>query len=107
MHEQSQGRVKIEGVSTISVQVNANRQPEVGAQSFQFIADADLLKKFEGKTVSGIQVTEATTHGMDPIVLRLKINFTDGSFLEVDRKSTRLTDHERKIVHLDLVYQAK
>ncbi len=90
----------------ISVQISANRQPEV-AQSFRFVADADLLKAFKGKTVGSVQVTEATTHGMDPIILRLKINFTDGSFLEVDRKSTRLTDHERKIVHLDLAYQAR
>lgn len=94
-------------MSTISVQVSINQQPEAAAQSFQFVADADLLKKFEGKTVSSMQVTEATSQGLEPIVLRLKINFTDGSFLEVDRKSTRLTGHDRKIVHLDLAYQAK
>jgi len=76
-------------------------------QSFQFTADGDLLKKFRGKTVQNIQITEATSPGMEPLILRLKISFTDGSFLEVDRKSTRLTDQSRKIVHLDLAYHAK
>lgn len=90
----------------ISVQLNPQLAEPVG-QSFQFVADADLLRDFTGKTVSNIQVTEAASLGMEPLVLRLKISFTDGSFLEVDRKSTRLPDKERKIVHLDLAYQAK
>ncbi len=76
-------------------------------QSFQFVADAELLKRFVGKTISDVQVTEVASQGMDPIVLRLKIDFTDGSFLEVDRKSTPLSDTDRKIFHLDLTYQAK
>lgn len=90
----------------ISVQFTPQDAPTT-LQSFQFVADADLLKQFVGKTVCDVQITEATSQGMEPIVLRLKISFTDGSFLEVDRKSTRLADSERKIVHLDLAYQAK
>lgn len=90
----------------ISIQFTPEHSPAT-LQSFQFVADADLLKQFVGKTVRDIQITEATSQGMEPIVLRLKISFTDGSFLEVDRKSTRLADSERKIVHLDLAYQAK
>lgn len=90
----------------ISVQFSAEQRTAM-MQSFQFIADADLLKQFVGKTVSDVQVTEVTAEGIQPIILRLKIGFADGSFLEVDRKSTRVTDSERKIVHLDLAYQAK
>lgn len=90
----------------ISVQVAPQQAPAL-LQSFQFVADADLLKQFVGKTVRDMQITEATSQGMEPIVLRLKVSFTDGSFLEVDRKSTRLADSDRKIVHLDLAYQAK
>lgn len=90
----------------ISVQFNPEHSPAT-LQSFQFVSDAELLKQFVGKTVRDVQITEATSQGMEPIVLRLKISFTDGSFLEVDRKSTRLADSERKIVHLDLAYQAK
>jgi hypothetical protein len=90
----------------ISVQFSTAQSPAT-LSSFQFVSDTDLLRQFTGKTVSDIQITEATSQGMDPIVLRLKISFTDGSFLEVDRKSTRLADSERKIVHLDLAYQAK
>ncbi|NLW17984.1 MAG: hypothetical protein GX033_10190, partial [Firmicutes bacterium] len=40
-------------------------------QSFQFVADAELLKRFVGKTISDVQVTEVASQGMDPIVLRL------------------------------------
>ncbi len=90
----------------ISVQVTPRRSL-APMQSFQFVADAELLKQFVGKTVSDVQITEVTSHCMDPVVLRLKISFSDGSFLEVDRKSTRLADSDRKIVHLDLAYQAK
>lgn len=90
----------------ISVQVTPQHWPTT-LQSFQFVADADQLKQFVGKTICDVQITEATSPAMDPIVLRLKISFTDGSFLEVDRKSTRLAESERKIVHLDLAYQAK
>lgn len=90
----------------ISVQFT-HEQSSATLQSFQFVADTDLLRQFTGKTVSDVQITEATSQGMDPIILRLKISFTDGSFLEVDRKSTRLANSERKVVHLDLAYQAK
>ena len=90
----------------ISVQVTPQHSP-AAMQSFRFVADADLLKQFVGKTVCDMQITEATSQGMEPIILRLKISFTDGSFLEVDRKSTRLANSDRKIVHLDLAYQAK
>ncbi len=92
---------------SISVQVSPEMQAATIIQSFQFVSDADLLKRFEGKTISGIQVTEATSQGIDPMVIRLKFSFTDGSFLEIDRKSTRLGDQDRKVVHLDLVYQAR
>lgn len=90
----------------ISVQVTP-RHSFAPWQSFRFVADAEQLKQFVGKTVSDVQITEVTSHGMDPVVLRLKISFSDGSFLEVDRKCTRLADSDRKIVHLDLAYQAK
>lgn len=96
------------GVLLISVQLTpTEQQPEMLVQAFQFVSDAERLKAFAGKTISNVQVTEATSNGMDPIILRLKISFTDGSFLEVDRKSTRLADQKRKLVHLDLIYQAK
>lgn len=93
---------------SISVQITQLQSESTTLiQSFQFVSDAELLKQFEGKTIATVQVTEASAQGMDPIVVRIKLSFTDGSFLEVDRKTTRLPEQERRIVHLDLAYQAK
>ncbi|MDP3057896.1 MAG: hypothetical protein Q8N36_00330 [bacterium] len=76
-------------------------------QQFQFITNRALTESFAGKTVKSIEVNEVTSSNLPPVALRVRIHFTDGSYLEVDRKSTELPVAKRKVLHLNLISQPK
>lgn len=85
----------------IATQYQAAKAPQ-----FRFNTNSDLTKEFSGKTVKSMEINEVESHSLAPVALRLRIHFTDGSYLEVDRKTTDLPDLQRKVMHLNLVWQS-
>ncbi|MDP3486696.1 MAG: hypothetical protein Q8S19_02040 [Bacillota bacterium] len=73
---------------------------------FQFNTNCVLSENFGGKIVQTIEVCEVASPDLPPVALRMRIHFTDGSYLEVDRKSTELPAVKRKVLHLNLVWQS-
>lgn len=82
-------------------QVETSKGPQ-----FQFNTNRELSDNFGGKTVRTIEVCEVASPDLSPVALRMRIHFTDGSYLEVDRKSTELPSVKRKVLHLNLVWQS-
>jgi len=76
------------------------------SQQFQFSTNKQLLKSFSGKTVESMEVCEVASTDLAPVALRLRILFSDGSYLEVDRKSTEIPGVRRKVLHLNVVSQS-
>lgn len=93
-------------MNLISVQFLHQVESPRGPQ-FQFNTNRELSENFGGKTVKTIEVSEVASPDLSPVALRMRIHFTDGSYLEVDRKSTELPVAKRKVLHLNLVWQTK
>ncbi|HSL93385.1 MAG TPA: hypothetical protein VK905_02150 [Bacillota bacterium] len=84
----------------IATQYQAARAPQ-----FRFNTNSDLTKQFSGKTVKSMEINEVESTDLSPVALRLRIHFTDGSYLEVDRKTTDIPEVQRKVMHLNLLWQ--
>ena len=84
----------------IATQYQAARAPQ-----FRFNTNGNLTKEFSGKTVKSMEINEVESTDLSPVALRLRIHFTDGSYLEVDRKTTDIPEVQRKVMHLNLVWQ--
>lgn len=84
----------------IATQYQAARAPQ-----FRFNTNSDLTKQFSGKTVKSMEINEVESADLSPVALRLRIHFTDGSYLEVDRKTSDIPEVQRKVMHLNLVWQ--
>jgi len=93
-------------VNLISVQMLQRHVDMSKGPQFQFKTNRELSEDFGGKTVQTIEVCEVASPDLLPVPLRLRIHFTDGSYLEVDRKSTELPTVKRKVLHLNLVWQS-
>ena len=85
----------------IATQFQAAQVPQ-----FKFSTNGTLNEMFSGKTVKSMEVSEVQAGELTPMALRLRIHFTDGSYLEVDRKATELPNNQRKVMHLNLVCQS-
>ena len=85
----------------IATQYQAARAPQ-----FRFNTNSDLTNKFSGKTVQSMEINEVESTDLSPVALRLRIHFTDGSYLEVDRKTTDIPEIHKKVMHLNLVWQS-
>ncbi|MBT9134499.1 MAG: hypothetical protein DDT38_01234 [Firmicutes bacterium] len=92
-------------VSSISAQILQHAE-EIEGQQFQFRHNHELSAILSGKTVHAVEVCEVASKDLSPVALRLCIRFTDGSRLEVDRRSTALPRAKRKVLHLDLAWQS-
>jgi len=79
---------------------------EVKGPQFEFRHNRELTATLSGKTVQAVEVCEVACADLSPVALRLSIRFTDGSSLEVDRRSTALPRAKRKVLHLDLSWQS-
>ncbi len=64
-----------------------------------------LSSVFRGKTVERVEVCEVASPDFSSVPLWLRICFSDGTFLEIDRKCTALPRTKRKIMHLNLAWQ--
>jgi hypothetical protein len=84
----------------IATQYQAARAPQ-----FRFNTNGNLTKEFSGRTVKSMEINEVESTDLSPVALRLRIHFTDGSYLEVDRKTTDIPEVQRKVMHLNLVWQ--
>ena len=93
-------------MNLISVQILQQHVDMSKGPQFQFNTNRELSENFGGKTVKTIEVCEVASPDLSPVALRLRIHFTDGSYLEVDRKSTELPTVKRKVLHLNLVWQS-
>jgi hypothetical protein len=79
---------------------------EVKGPQFRFRHNRELTATLSGKTVQAVEVCEVASADLPPVALRICIRFTDGSSLEVDRRSTALPRAKRKVLHLDLAWQS-
>ncbi|MBS3873544.1 MAG: hypothetical protein KGZ92_01160 [Firmicutes bacterium] len=86
---------------------HAPRKAHVSGPQFQFIHSQSLSAEFNGKVVDCVEVCEVASPDFSPVPLRMRIYFTDGTFLDVDRKSTALPRTKRKIMHLNLAWQSR
>lgn len=84
----------------------ATQSQAAKAPQFRFNTNNDLTKQFSGKTVKSMEINEVASTDLSPVALRLRIHFTDGSYLEVDRKTSDIPDVHRKITHLNLIWQS-
>jgi len=72
---------------------------------FRFKRSDNLSTVFRGKTVETVETFEVVAPDFASAPLWLRIHFTDGTVLEVDRKSILLPRTRRKIMHLKLAWQ--
>jgi len=75
-------------------------------QQFQFSHNREMTATLSGKTVQAVEVCEVASSDLPPAALRMRIQFTDGSCLEVDRRSTFLPRAKRRVLHLDVSWQS-
>ncbi len=96
---------ELQGVKQISAQIIEQTYAVEGTQ-FEFRHNRELTSVLSGKTVQTAEVCEVASKDLSPVALRLCIHFTDGSRLEIDRRSTALPRAKRKVLHLALTWQS-